>query len=102
MKAAIVTAAGKAPILGEFNEPTAAQGMEVITVSASALSQFSKSRSVGTHYSSDGGFPVVAGADGVGITADGRRVYFVRPETPLRCARGEVPRGCKPLCGDSR
>jgi NADPH:quinone reductase-like Zn-dependent oxidoreductase len=82
MKAAIVTAAGKSPIFGEFNEPAAAQGMEVITVSASALSQFSKSRSVGTHYSSDGGFPAVAGADGVGLTADGRRVYFVLPEAP--------------------
>jgi NADPH:quinone reductase-like Zn-dependent oxidoreductase len=82
MKAAIVTAAGKSPIFGEFNEPTAAKGMEVITVSSSALSQFSKSRSSGTHYSSDGGFPAVAGADGVGRTEDGRRVYFFLPEAP--------------------
>jgi NADPH:quinone reductase-like Zn-dependent oxidoreductase len=56
--------------------------MEVITVSASALSQFSKSRSSGTHYSSEGAFPAVAGADGVGLTEDGRRVYFVLPEAP--------------------
>jgi NADPH:quinone reductase-like Zn-dependent oxidoreductase len=82
MKAAIVTAAGKSPIFGEFNEPTATPGSELITVSASALSQFSKSRSSGTHYSSEGAFPAVAGADGVGRTEDGRRVYFVLPETP--------------------
>jgi NADPH:quinone reductase-like Zn-dependent oxidoreductase len=82
MKAAIVTAAGKSPIFGEFNEPTASQGMEVITVSASALSQFTKSRSSGTHYSSEGTFPSVAGADGVGLTEDGRRVYFFLPKAP--------------------
>jgi NADPH:quinone reductase-like Zn-dependent oxidoreductase len=28
-------------------------------------------------------FPSVAGADGVGRTADGRRVYFALPETPF-------------------
>jgi NADPH:quinone reductase-like Zn-dependent oxidoreductase len=83
MKAAIVTAAGKSPTFGEFNEPMATPGSELITVSASALSQFSKSRSSGTHYSSEGEFPAVAGADGVGHTEDGRRVYFVLPETPF-------------------
>src|SRR5271156_3299048 len=82
MKAAIITAAGKTPAYGDFNEPIARSGEEVITVSASALSQFSKSRSSGSHYSADGVFPAVAGADGVGRTADGRRVYFVLPEAP--------------------
>jgi NADPH:quinone reductase-like Zn-dependent oxidoreductase len=82
MKAAIVTAAGKSPIFGQFDEPSPTQGAELITVTASALSQFSKSRSSGTHYSSESAFPAVAGADGVGRTADGRRVYFVLPEAP--------------------
>ncbi len=82
MKAAIITAAGQSPVYGEFQEPTATSGAELITVSASALSQFSKSRSSGTHYSSEGLFPSVAGADGVGRTEDGRRVYFVLPEAP--------------------
>jgi NADPH:quinone reductase-like Zn-dependent oxidoreductase len=82
MKAAIVTAAGKGPVYGEFTEPIAQDGQEVITVSASALSPFSRSRSSGSHYSSDGVFPAVAGSDGVGRTADGRRVYFVLPEAP--------------------
>ena len=82
MKAAIVTAAGRSPIFGEFDEPTPTQETELITVSASALSQFSKSRSSGTHYSSEAAFPAVAGVDGVGRTEDGRRVYFVLPEAP--------------------
>lgn len=82
MKAGIVTAAGKTPVYGDFNEPVAGDGRELIVVSASALSPFSKSRSVGSHYSSEGVFPSVAGAEGVGRTADGRRVYFVLPEAP--------------------
>ncbi|MFT4111225.1 zinc-binding alcohol dehydrogenase family protein [Silvibacterium sp.] len=83
MNAAIVTAAGRSPIFGSFREPVAQEGAEVISVSASALSQFSKSRSTGAHYSSDGLFPAVAGIDGTGLTADGRRVYFVMPEAPF-------------------
>jgi NADPH:quinone reductase-like Zn-dependent oxidoreductase len=82
MKAGIITAAGKTPVYGDFKEPVASQGRELITVTASALSHFSKSRSSGSHYSSDGAFPVVAGADGVGRTAEGRRVYFALPEAP--------------------
>ncbi|MGA8234189.1 MAG: hypothetical protein WB795_22120 [Candidatus Acidiferrales bacterium] len=77
MKAGIIKVAGTSPVYGDFNEPVAGEGQELITVSASALSQFSKSRSSGSHYSSSGTFPSVAGADGVGRTADGRRVYFV-------------------------
>jgi NADPH:quinone reductase-like Zn-dependent oxidoreductase len=82
MKAAIITAAGKSPVYGDFNEPVASEGSEIIMVSVSALSQFSKSRSSGAHYSLDGQFPSVAGADGVGRAADGQRVYFVLPEAP--------------------
>ena len=82
MKAGIITAAGKTPVYGDFKEPVASQGRELITVTASALSHFSKSRSSGSHYSSDGAFPAVAGADGVGRTAEGRRVYFALPEAP--------------------
>lgn len=82
MKAAVVKGPGQAPAYGDFNEPIAHAGEEIITVTASALSHFSKSRSSGSHYSSDGIFPAVAGTDGVGLTAGGRRVYFVFPEAP--------------------
>ncbi|MEI9980475.1 MAG: zinc-binding alcohol dehydrogenase family protein [Edaphobacter sp.] len=83
MKAAIVTAAGKVPVYGDFDTPIAKVGEELIAVRASALSQFSKSRASGSHYSSHGVFPAVAGSDGVGVTQDGRRVYFVLPEAPF-------------------
>ncbi len=83
MKAAIVKAAGASPVYGDFREPEAGEGKELITVSAAALSQFSRSRSTGSHYTSDGMFPSVAGADGVGRKQDGQRVYFVLPEAPF-------------------
>ncbi|WP_213806901.1 zinc-binding alcohol dehydrogenase family protein [Granulicella sp. dw_53] len=83
MKAAVVTAAGKTPVYGDFDRPVAKTGEELITVRASALSQFSKSRASGSHYSSNGDFPAVAGSDGVGLTQDGRRVYFALPQAPF-------------------
>ena len=83
MKAAVVTAAGKTPVYGDFATPVAKAGEELIAVRTSALSQFSKSRASGSHYSSAGGFPLVAGSDGVGVTQDGRRVYFALPAAPF-------------------
>jgi len=83
MKAAILAISGKSPVYGDFSEPTALPGEELITVSASALSHFTKARASGGHYSADRVYPAVAGADGVGKTQDGRRVYFVLPEPPF-------------------
>jgi NADPH:quinone reductase-like Zn-dependent oxidoreductase len=83
MKAAIVKAPGSNPVYGDFDEPFAQSGQTIVTVSASALSPFTKSRASGSHYSSDGGFPAVAGADGVGRTIEGQRVYFVLPQAPF-------------------
>lgn len=83
MKAAVVTAAGKTPVYRDFNVPTPAPGFEVVAVRGAALTHFTKGRASGEHYSSDHAFPAVAGSDGVGITADGRRVYFVLPEAPF-------------------
>jgi len=83
MKAALIPAAGAAPIFGEFREPTATAGKVLVNVRASALSNLSKMRSSGAHYSSEGIFPSVPGVDGVGTTANGLRVYFVMPETPF-------------------
>src|SRR3984885_9390432 len=82
MKAGIIRAAGTTPVYGDFESPVASEGKEVIAVRASALSPLSKSRASGSHYSSAGVFPAVAGVDGVGLTADGQRVYFALPESP--------------------
>jgi NADPH:quinone reductase-like Zn-dependent oxidoreductase len=83
MKAAIVTAAGKTPIYADFEKPVAKEGEQLIAVRASALSNLTKSRASGAHYSATGIYPAIAGTDGVGITPDGRRVYFAMPEAPF-------------------
>ncbi len=83
MKAAIVKAPKTDPVYGDFPDPVAREGYRVIQVKASALSQLTRSRASGSHYSADGSFPAVAGTDGVGITADGQRVYFGLPESPF-------------------
>jgi NADPH:quinone reductase-like Zn-dependent oxidoreductase len=83
MKAAIVTAPNTAPIFGEFTNPVAQEGLELITVKAAALSNITRGRASGSHYSSENQYPFVPGVDGVGTTADGRRVYFAMPEAPF-------------------
>jgi NADPH:quinone reductase-like Zn-dependent oxidoreductase len=83
MKAAIVKAPGSNPVYGDYEEPVAQSGQTILTVSASALSQLTRSRASGSHYSSGGSFPAIAGTDGVGRTTEGHRVYFVLPEAPF-------------------
>ena len=82
MKAAVVTQAGAPPRFAEFADPIADKGEQLITLSAAALSPLTRSRASGKHYSSRGGFPFVAGVDGVGRLADGSRVYFALPRAP--------------------
>ena len=83
MKAAILKELGKTPVFGDFDDPAPRSGEELITVTASALSQVTKSRASGSHYSSPGSLPAVVGMDGVGMKQDGRRVYFVLPKAPF-------------------
>lgn len=83
MKAAIVTSPGMKPSYGEFQSPVAREGLAVITVSAAALTNLTKGRAAGSHYSADNHYPFVPGVDGVGRLADGRRVYFAMPEAPF-------------------
>lgn len=83
MKAAIVNGAGQAPVYSAFETPVAGAGERLVTVSASALSPLTRARASGTHYSSSGQFPFVAGVDGTGRLEDGRRVYFLLPRAPF-------------------
>jgi len=83
MKAAIVLEPGKTPVFSDFDDPVPQVGEELVAVTASALSQVTKSRASGSHHTSPGSLPAVVGIDGVGRTQDGRRVYFVMPKEPF-------------------
>jgi len=82
MKAAIVRGMSQTPVYGDVPVPAPSAGENRITVTAAALTQVTKSRASGTHYSSSRQFPLVAGIDGVGRLDDGSRVYFVMPRAP--------------------
>ena len=83
MKAAIVEAAGKAPVYGDFEEPKANAGENIVSVTAAALTHLTKGRALGSHYSSAGHIlllPVSMESDGLRMD---KRVYFVLPRTPF-------------------
>ena len=61
MKAAVVLEAGKPPVYGDFQEPVAGDGETKVAVSAAALSHVTRARASGTHYSSAGDIPFIAG-----------------------------------------
>jgi NADPH:quinone reductase-like Zn-dependent oxidoreductase len=83
MKAAIVESAGSVPVYKDFAAPQAAAGEVVIEVAAAPLSQVTRARASGAHYSAANVFPFVPGIDGVGRRADGTSVYFLLPRAPF-------------------
>lgn len=82
MKAAVVRGVGQTPVYAETTEPVPGAGEVRVRVAASALSQVTRSRASGSHYSASGVFPFVAGIDGVGVLDDGSRVFFMLPSAP--------------------
>jgi len=83
MKAAVVQGPHQTPIYGEFDEPTPRNGSTIVHVAASALSNATRARASGSHYSMAGVFPLVPGVDGVGRTESGTRVGFLLPTAPF-------------------
>jgi NADPH:quinone reductase-like Zn-dependent oxidoreductase len=83
MKAAVVWNVGNSPVYSEFEEPIPYEGEVCVHVSASALTNFTKLRAAGKHFSFSVRPPFVVGIDGVGKLNDGRRVYFLFPRAPF-------------------
>lgn len=84
MKAAVIDQFGSVPQIREFPDPVCAPGETLVQVRAAALENFDRMTAAGTHYASEKTFPrfpAVAGSGGVGVTEDGRNVFFrgVRP-----------------------
>lgn len=100
MKAAVVYGPGQTPQFADFPDPVPGEGESLITVRAAALSPLTRSRASGAHYSADNIYPSVAGVDGVGITPDGRRVYFAALAAPYGAMAQKAvvsPRQCVDL-----
>ncbi|NKN37305.1 zinc-binding alcohol dehydrogenase family protein [Agrobacterium sp. a22-2] len=83
MKAAVVNAFGETPLFQDFRAPEAGDGETVVTVQAAAISPIVRALASGRHYSSSMAAGFVPGVDGVGITPEGQRVYFLFPKSPF-------------------
>ena len=78
MKAAVIYQRGEMPQYTDFPEPTVQNEDELlITMKAAAIKHLDKSKASGKHYSagSDKTNASVIGGDGVGVLADGTRVF---------------------------
>lgn len=83
MKAAVVHAFDQSPKFADIDAPVALEGEVLVSTRAAALSQLVRVQASGKHYTSGKVLPMVPGADGVGMLADGRRVYFAFPRGPI-------------------
>lgn len=78
MRAFVLKEAGQAPVVGEFEDPVAQAGQEIVKVLAAGLNPVDRYMSM----SAEPVLPRVVGLEGVGTLADGKRVYFERATGP--------------------
>jgi NADPH:quinone reductase-like Zn-dependent oxidoreductase len=76
VKAAVLHEHGATPRFGDFDDPVAGPGHAVLDVRAAAIHHLDLHKASGTFYMGPPPLPSVVGTDGVGVLADGRRVYF--------------------------
>ncbi|OCT48629.1 alcohol dehydrogenase [Cladophialophora carrionii] len=78
MRAITVSSWGAAPAFTSSHpDPSSSEDTITLRVLASGLHQLVRAQAAGTHYSTKTTtMPYIPGADGVGETADGKRVYF--------------------------
>ncbi len=75
MKAAILSAADSVPVYGDFDEPVAREGSEIVELVAAGIHHLTRSVASGRHYGSGGVFPVIPGLNAVARTARGGLVF---------------------------
>ena len=80
MKAAVLTRTGTVPIYADFADPEPGPGHVVVDVTAAGVHHLDLTRASGAYGPVT--LPSVIGADGVGRTGDGRRVFFTDPVSP--------------------
>jgi NADPH:quinone reductase-like Zn-dependent oxidoreductase len=80
MKAAVLTQTGTTPVYADFPDPQHVSG-HVVDVTAAGVHHLDLAKASGA-YGDPGTLAYVVGADGVGRTATGRRVFFTSPVAP--------------------
>jgi len=82
MRAALLRQYGEAPEPGEFDEPEPGEGQAVVEVLAASLNPVDVAMASGTFYAGSPPLPSVVGREGVGLTGDGKLIYFDGPVPP--------------------
>jgi NADPH2:quinone reductase len=82
MRAAILREYGQTPEIGEFDDPVASGGNEIVEVLAAGMNPVDILKASGHFYGGNPPLPSVTGGEGVGRLADGRTVYFDAPVPP--------------------
>jgi len=75
MKAAILYSADSAPVYGDFDDPAAGAGSQLVDLVAAGIHHHTRSVAAGRHYTSGGVFPVIPGLNAVARTAGGDLVF---------------------------
>ncbi|WP_214408980.1 quinone oxidoreductase family protein [Sphaerisporangium fuscum] len=84
MRAAVIPASDAPPVCREHPDPAPRHGDElVVEVLAAGLHHLTRAKANGSHYSSDGVYPLVPGVDGVVRDEEGNLRYVVLDDTPL-------------------
>jgi hypothetical protein len=83
MKAAILRSADSAPVYGDFDEPPAAEGYQIVGLVAAGIHVNTRSVATGRHYSRSPVFPVIPGQNAVARTGDGDLVFTGSGEPPF-------------------
>lgn len=82
MKAAILHSPDSVPVYGDFEDPVAGEGSEIVELVAAGIHQLTRSVAVGRHYSRGAIFPVIPGLNAVARTARGELVFTGSGEPP--------------------
>jgi NADPH:quinone reductase-like Zn-dependent oxidoreductase len=82
MKAAILYSADTVPVYGDYDEPAAGEGSQIVDFVAAGIHQVTRSVATGRHYGRDAVFPVIPGLNAVARTASGELVFTASGEPP--------------------
>ena len=82
MKAAVLHSADSVPVYGDFSEPTAGPGDQIVGLVAAGIHHLTRSVAAGRHYARDAAFPVIPGLNAVARTAGGQLVFTASGPPP--------------------
>jgi NADPH:quinone reductase-like Zn-dependent oxidoreductase len=91
VKAAVLHAADSVPVYGDFAEPEAGPGTEIVDLVAAGIHHVTRSVATGRHYSSGGEFPVIPGLNAVARTAAGELVFTSSGQPPYGTLAERMP-----------